>query len=148
MHSAAPAAAARPPHHSPTAHLMGHADLCTVEGAHNTALRRRKPQEACMQHARAQWPGGHPAHLDHEVLDAAVEGGAVVVALCREPQEVLARAGRDVAVQLQVEVAHVGVHAHVPLLRMCMCVCVSCTCVYARVWLAVVVRVHLDSRLE
>ena len=56
-----------------------------------------------------------PARLDHEVADGAVEGGAAVVAALGQRQEVLARARRDVAVQLQVEVAQAGVQAHVRL---------------------------------
>ena len=64
--------------------------------------------------ARSAWRAP-PARLDHEVADGAVEGGAGVVAALGQRQEVLARARRDVAVQLQVQVAQAGVQAHVRL---------------------------------
>lgn len=54
------------------------------------------------------------AHLDHEVLDVAVEGRAAEVPALRQRQKVLAGARRDVAVQLDVEVAQGGVQAQVP----------------------------------
>lgn len=54
-------------------------------------------------------------HLDHEVLYASVEHGAVVVVHARQAQEVLARAWHNVAVQLNVEVAQAGVDAHIAL---------------------------------
>jgi hypothetical protein len=44
------------------------------------------------------------SHLQHEVFDAAVEGGSVVVAHIAQREEVLARAGCHVTVQLHVEV--------------------------------------------
>lgn len=49
------------------------------------------------------------AHLDHEVLYASVENGVSVVTALRQDEEVLAGAGSQVAVQLQVEVSQVGV---------------------------------------
>lgn len=49
------------------------------------------------------------AHLNHEILDAPVEDGVGVVPALRQDEEVLAGAGRQVAVQLQVEVSQVGV---------------------------------------
>lgn len=59
---------------------------------------------------------GSLAHLDHEVADAAVEGGVGVVARLGQNEEVLAGAGHDVAVQLQIEVPQAGVQAHVSFL--------------------------------
>lgn len=47
--------------------------------------------------------GKGAAHLDHEVADAAVKARLVVVAHFTEREEVLARARREVTVQLQVE---------------------------------------------
>lgn len=44
-------------------------------------------------------------HLDHEVLDAAVELGARIIPLVRENEEVFRRARRQVRVQLDVQVA-------------------------------------------
>ena len=54
-------------------------------------------------------PSLAPPHLYHEVLDAAVEGGARVVAHLTQGDEVLTCAGGHVAVQLDVEVTQAGV---------------------------------------
>jgi hypothetical protein len=69
----------------------------------------------CAQPAR-QPPRCRPAHLYHEVLDAPVEDGAVVVAHLRQCQEVLTGAGHDVRVELHVDVAQGGVQPQVRLL--------------------------------
>eukprot|EP00665_Eupelagonemidae_sp_cell47_P001914 gene1914-biopygen10355 len=63
-------------------------------------------------------PGGVPP-LDHEVAHDAVEEGPVVVPLCAQPDEVVARHRRHRAVQAEVEVPHARLEACVadPLLR-------------------------------
>ena len=55
-------------------------------------------------------------YLDHEVSDASVEHGVLVVAALGEHQEVLAGARGHVAVQLQVEVPEISVQLHISLL--------------------------------
>lgn len=53
--------------------------------------------------AAAAAGAGRVAALDHEVLDDAVEDGAVVVAALGKLRKVLARLGRMLAVQLNHE---------------------------------------------
>ncbi len=54
--------------------------------------------------------------LDHEVSYAAMEDGVTVVAGLSQDKKVLAGAGGNVAVQLQIEVSQAGVQAQIPLL--------------------------------
>lgn len=74
----------------------------------------------CMQRELYSWvesgEGGmgglgdeQKAHLNHEVLDAPVKDGVGIVSALRQDEEVLAGAGRQIAVQLQVKVSQVGV---------------------------------------
>lgn len=55
-------------------------------------------------------------YLKHEVANAPVELGSVVVLLVTQPQEVLRHSRNDVAVDLDVDVPLGGLELAVPLL--------------------------------
>ncbi len=56
------------------------------------------------------------SHLDHEALDASVKDCILVVTALSQHQKIFTGAGRDIAVQLQVQVPKAGVQLHVGLL--------------------------------
>lgn len=56
------------------------------------------------------------AHLEHEIAYTAVEDGVGVVVGLDQDEEILAGAGHNVTVQLQVQIPKAGVQAQVPLL--------------------------------
>jgi hypothetical protein len=91
-------------------HRAGHREGAAHVGQAAAAFQRDRRAGGLLAHVRL-----HPATLDHEVLDHAVEDGAVVVAGLDVLDEVVDGLGRLGAVKLDNDVAQAGGQLHLLL---------------------------------